>query len=115
MLIFFVTYNFMNPQYLIWIIPFFIILAEYRYAALISLLGSVYLYLNYSYTYFLNPDIAWNYNAGFLGQIEAIRHALTSNFVVLGAFGLLSTILFLYILIRMLRQEPRTVLGTKKG
>ena len=115
MLIFFVTYNFMNPQYLIWIIPFLIMLGEYRYAALISLLGSVYLYLNYSYTYFLNPYIAWNYNAGFLGQIEAIRHALTSNFVILGAFGVLSTSLFLYMLIRMLKEEPRTVSGAKKG
>ena len=90
-------------------------LGEYRYAALISLLGSVYLYLNYPYTYFLNPDIAWNYNAGFLGQIEAIRHALTSNFAILGAFGVLSTSLFLYMLIRMLKDESRTILGATKG
>ncbi|MGC8515281.1 MAG: hypothetical protein ACP5OC_03995 [Thermoplasmata archaeon] len=112
MLLFFVTYNFMNPQYLIWIIPFFIILGEFRYAAFVSLLGSVYLYLNYTYTYFLNPDIAWNYNAGFVGQIEAVRHALTSNFVILGTFGVLSTSIFLYLLVRMLKQESKTSLET---
>lgn len=115
MLIFFVTYNFMNPQYLIWIIPFFIFLGEYRYAAFVSLLGSIYLYLNYSYTYFLNPDIAWNYNAGFLGQIEAIRHALTSNFAILGAFGVLSTSIFIYLLIRMLKQTHKKGLESATG
>jgi drug/metabolite transporter superfamily protein YnfA len=115
MLIFFVTYNFMNPQYLIWIIPFFIFLGEYRYAVFVSLLGSIYLYLNYSYTYFLNPDIAWNYNASFLGQIEAIRHALTSNFAVLGAFGVLSTIIFIYLLIRMLKQSQKNGLEPATG
>jgi hypothetical protein len=105
MLLFFVTYNFMNPQYMIWLIPIFILIGEFRYAAILSLLGSIYLYLNYSYTYFLNPDIAWNYNAGLLGQIEAIRHAITSNFVVLGVFGVLSTSIFLYLLLKMLRNE----------
>ena len=115
MLIFFVTYNFMNPQYIIWIIPFFIFIGEFRYAALVSLLGSVYLYLDYSYTYFLNPDIAWNYNAGYLGQIEAIRHALTSNFVILGAFGMLSTSIFLYLLILMLKQTQKKGLEAATG
>lgn len=112
MLLFFVTYNFMNPQYLIWLIPIFILIGEFSYAAIVSLLGSVYIYLNYSYTYFLNPDIAWNYNAGLLGQIEAIRHILTSNFVVLGVFGVLSTSLFLYLLVKMLRNEHAAISET---
>ena len=102
MLIFFVTYNFMNPQYLIWILPFFILLGEAWYAALISILGSLYLFLDYTYTYFLNPDIAWNYNAGFLGQLEEVRHAIDGNSVVMGAFGVLSSVIFAYLLYRML-------------
>ena len=102
MLIFFVTYNFMNPQYLIWILPFFILLGESWYAALISILGSIYLFLDYSYAYFLNPDIVWNYNAGFLGQLEEVRHAFDGNSIVMGAFGVLSSVIFAYLLYRML-------------
>ena len=75
----------------------------------------MYLYLDYSYTYFLNPDIAWNYNASYLGQIEAIRHALTSNFAVLGAFGVLSTLIFIYLLIRILKQTQKEGLESATG
>ncbi|MCL4451181.1 MAG: DUF2029 domain-containing protein [Candidatus Thermoplasmatota archaeon] len=105
MLMFFVTYNFMNPQYLIWILPFFILLGEVQYAALISILGSLYLFLDYSYAYFLNPDIAWNYNASFLGQLEEVRHAIDGNSIVMGAFGVLSSVIFACLLYRMLTNK----------
>ncbi len=108
MLFFFVTYNFMNPQYLIWLLPFLIMRDETRYAAIISVIGSLYLYLNYSYTYFLNPDIAWNYTAGFLGQIEEFRHNLTSNAGTIISLGILSSIFFALMFIRIWRETMNT-------
>ncbi len=100
-LIFFLTYNFVNPQYLIWLIPLFIVVKRNRYALLFSALGSIFMILTYSYTYFLNPMISWNYQSSLLGQIENIKVLLLGSALIRAILALIATILFVYMLTDM--------------
>ena len=105
MLIFFVTYNYVNPQYLIWLLPFLIEMGDRRKLFIYSLLGSLYIALDYSFTYFLNPDISWNYIASSLGEIDVFRQKITGNFVVLVIYGTMSSALFFYEIIHFLKRR----------
>ena len=105
MLIFFVTYNYVNPQYLIWLLPFLIEIGDSRKLFVYSLLGSLYIALDYSFTYFLNPDISWNYIASSLGEIDVLRQKVTGDFVVLLIYGIISSAIFLYEIIRFLKKR----------
>ncbi len=104
MLLFFLTYNLVNPQYIVWIVAAFIMLGIERRIFLVSALGSIYIGLSYSYTYFLNPDISWNYGASFLGQIEQLRISFTASSIVLVAIGIVSSFIFAVEMFREIRR-----------
>lgn len=101
-LLFFLAYNFVNPQYLIWIIPILIIARNESWAGLLSFLGIIYMALTYSYTYFMNPQISWNYGSSILGQVESVRIAVTGSTVVRIVLGIVASVIFGYMLLRML-------------
>ena len=100
-LIFFLTYNFVNPQYLIWLIPLFIVVKRDTYALLLSAIGSIFMILTYSYTYFLNPMISWNYQSSLLGQIENIKVLLLGSAPIRVILAIIASVIFVYILTDM--------------
>lgn len=105
MLVFMLTYNFANPQYLIWLMPFLILKGEKLEAAVLSILGCLYVLFTYSYPYFLNPDLSWNYFSSLLGEMEQIRLAFTNSAAFLMIFGTISSFIFLLILIFFMRRQ----------
>ena len=94
MLMFFLTYNIVNPQYLLWVIGPLILSQDRKGAGIFSMLGVVTMVLSYSYTYFLNPGLSWNYGSSFLGQVEQIRLALIGFYPTLLILGLISSLIF---------------------
>ncbi len=57
LMIIFLTYNFVNPQYFYWIVPFLIIERNKVAAAVFSLLPMVYMVFAYDIFYFVSPSI----------------------------------------------------------
>ncbi len=104
-LIFFLTYNFVNPQYLIWLIPLLVLVNRETYALLLSALGSIFMLFTYSYTYFLNPIISWNYQSSPLGQIENIKVFLLGSAQMRAALAIMATSLFIYMLLEISRKS----------
>ncbi len=100
---FFLTYNFVNPQYFILVLPLFIILKKTRFFIIYSLIPSVYILLNYSLPYFVNPYYAYNYYASPLGQMEHIRLYITGGYVIMWSFIIISAAVFSYTLFWALR------------
>ncbi len=70
---FFLTYNFVNPQYFIWIIPVFLLSRDLKNAAIFSLIPLAYIFLTYHFTYFINPFLSFNYFSSIFGQAEVSR------------------------------------------
>ncbi len=103
MLLFFLTYNFVNPQYLLWLIPMYIISERKMEVVVFSLLASVYVALDYSYSYFMNPMLSWNYFASALGQVEHLRTNATTSYLVLGPLALISAAYFALSLLKEYR------------
>lgn len=101
LLIFFLTYNFVNPQYLIWVIPLLLALKREAFALLTSAIGSIFMVLTYSFTYFLNPAISWNYQSSALGQIEGIKVLLLGSATMRAALAIVATIIFSFMLLKI--------------
>ncbi len=94
--LFFLTYNFLNPQYLLWIIPLLLIMGREEYALVISALGAIFMLLTYSFTYFLNPFISWNYQSSALGQIENIKVLVLGSALIRDILAIIATVLFAF-------------------
>jgi hypothetical protein len=60
LLMFFLTYNYVNPQFLIWIIPFYLMLNRRLQASVLSFLPLVYVALTYSLYYFVSPTLLYD-------------------------------------------------------
>ena len=94
--LFFLTYNFVNPQYLLWIIPLLLVMGREEYALVISAVGAVFMFLTYSFTYFLNPFISWNYQSSALGQIENIKVLVLGSALIRVILAIIATVLFAF-------------------
>lgn len=78
-LFFFLTYNFVDPQYLIVLVPLFLINRDLWNYTVFSLYPLLLTFLNYSFTYFVVPSLSINYFASPLGQQETLRTWITSS------------------------------------
>ncbi len=103
LLLFFLTYNLVNPQYFIWIIPLLLLSGENRTAVILSAVSGLYMFLVYSFAYFINPEISWNYASSIIGQFESLRLAITSSVYVVTTIGLISTAIYLVFFMKFLR------------
>lgn len=104
-MLFFLTYNFVNPQYMIWVIPLMVITSREKWARNLSILGLVFMILTYSYTYFINPQISWHYASSMVGQLETLKVYFLGSGLTRAVIGLCSTILFAYIAMKLIRHE----------
>ncbi len=89
--IFFMTYNYVNPQYFILVIPIFLVMKEIKFFTIYSAIPSIYVFMTYTLPYFVNPYISYNYFSSYLGQIEHVRQYITSSYPILWAFIMIST------------------------
>lgn len=108
LLVFFLTYNFVNPQYLLWLIPLLLMIDKEMYALFTSAIGSIFMVLTYSYTYFLNPAISWNYQSSVLGQVENIKVLLLGSGLIRVAIAMAATAMFSYMLLKIWKKAMPT-------
>ncbi len=94
--LFFLTYNFVNPQYFLWLIPLLLVMGREEYALVISAVGAIFMLLTYSFTYFLNPFISWNYQSSALGQIENIKVLVLGSALIRDILAIIATVLFAF-------------------
>ncbi|MDA4130525.1 MAG: DUF2029 domain-containing protein [Thaumarchaeota archaeon] len=71
----FLSYNYVNPQYFYWLIPFFLLIKRNIQAILYSVLPVVFITLAYNILYFVSPVFVYDVNASPLGQIEQAKVA----------------------------------------
>ena len=102
--LFFLTYNFVNPQYLLWIIPLLLVMGREEYALVISAVGAVFMFLTYSFTYFLNPFISWNYQSSALGQIENIKVLVLGSALIRVILAIIATVLFAFMFYKVAKK-----------
>jgi len=82
-LFFFLTYNFVNPQYFILLLPLFLINADVRNYLVYSFYPFAYTVLSYSFTYFIVPSLSYYYFSSQIGEIEAMRTWFTGSIFVI--------------------------------
>ncbi|MDS0257081.1 hypothetical protein ApAK_05265 [Thermoplasmatales archaeon AK] len=111
LIVFFLTYNFLNPQYMLWLIPLLIISSRKLFSVMVSAMCSLYTLLTYSVTYFLNPLLIYNYISGQLGQAEQLRTSISGSPLVISSFALAATV----ILLLMLFVIGRSILFQRKS
>ena len=78
-LFFLITYNYADPQYLIVLIPLFLINRDIWNYMVFSVYPFVFVILTYSFAYFVVPSLSFNYFSSPLGQQEALRTWITSS------------------------------------
>lgn len=74
-LVFFLTYNYVNPQYFVWILPLLILERRRVAVAVFSILPMVYVFLSYDLFYFISPAILPNefvLGSSVLDQLKVI-------------------------------------------
>ncbi len=76
---FFLTYNFVDPQYFIVLIPLFLINRDLWNYVVFSVYPFLFILLTYSFTYFIVPSLSLGYFASSLGQQEALRTWITAS------------------------------------
>lgn len=94
--VFFLTYNFVNPQYFILVIPIFLMMKQTRFLIIYSAIPAIYVFLTYQLPYFINPFLSYNYFSSYLGQVEHLRQYITSSYPVLWPFIIVCTGIYLY-------------------
>ncbi|MDA8055418.1 MAG: hypothetical protein M0Z77_07195 [Thermoplasmatales archaeon] len=102
-LFFFLTYNYVDPQYLIVLVPLFLINRDLWNYMVFSLYPFLFTLLTYSFAYFVVPAFSLNYFSSPLGQQEALRTWITSSnifvFPLVGAFAF-SVIVTMFMIIK---------------
>ena len=79
LLFFYLTYNYVDPQYLIVLVPLFLINRDLWNYMVFSIYPFLFTVMAYSFSYFVVPSLSLNYFASPLGQMEALRTWITSS------------------------------------
>lgn len=73
LLILFLTYNYVNPQYFLWIIPLLLMVEMDVYSLAYTLLPGIYLALSYNMFYFVSPAILYDQYAFPASIVEQLK------------------------------------------
>lgn len=95
---FFLSYNYTNPQYFVWVLPLLIYEGEYLVSVIMSAIPLGYLIITYNLAYFINPYLSYNYFSSLLGQVESLKVTYLGS--VLVSFIMISNACLLYLLMR---------------
>jgi hypothetical protein len=99
-LIFYLTYNYVNPQYLYWILPFLLLKGRRIAYVALTLLPLVYVAFSYNLFYFVSPALLpdlYGFGASILEQLK-VSFFYDSFVVFVLVAGVLPTIAFLWFL-----------------
>ncbi|PSO04525.1 hypothetical protein B9Q12_02300 [Candidatus Marsarchaeota G2 archaeon ECH_B_SAG-G06] len=69
----FLTYNYVNPQYFVWLIPFFLLLNKRVWSVVYSVLPMVFVFLSYNLFYFVSPSLLYDYYAPSASILEELK------------------------------------------
>ncbi len=74
-LILFLTYNYVNPQYFLWVVPIFLLMRWTRISIVYSIIPLVYVALSYNIAYFISPSILYDYYSPAFSIAEELKLA----------------------------------------
>ena len=97
-LIFFLTYNIVNPQYLIYPIVLYLALGKVREVLALSAVAVAYVSMSSTLAFFLNPDISYNYLSSIFGQAQNFLFSSISGKTILYFIIFGTNALFLYLI-----------------
>lgn len=99
-LLFFLTYNIVNPQYMIYPVALYLILGRSKEAIILSIIAVAYISISSTLAFFLNPEISYNYLSSLFGQTQNILFSSIYGKVALYAVIFSSNAMFLLLMIR---------------
>jgi hypothetical protein len=104
LLVVFLSYNYVNPQYFFWLVPLFLLLGKRFQGALYSALPMIYIALSYNILYFLSPVLVYDAYQGPAAIIEQLKVNVFYNspFLVVGLFGIVASVIYLLSLLDIL-------------
>ena len=113
-LLFFLTYNIVNPQYMIYPVALYLILGRTKEAIILSIIAVAYISVSSTLSFFLNPELSYNYLSSVFGQTQNFLFSSIYGKVALYAVIFSSNAIFLYLLIRevILRRKGSLPDGT---
>lgn len=101
-LVLFLTYNYVNPQYFYWIVPLLILQGRRRSALVFSALPLCYVALSYNLFYFVSPAILrdeFSFDASILEQLKVGYFYQMGPLFVIGA-GMVPTVAYVWLAYR---------------
>jgi len=104
LLVVFLSYNYVNPQYFFWLVPLFLMLEKKFQGALYSALPMMYIALSYNILYFISPVLVYDVYAGPAAIIEQLKvdAFYNSPLLIVGLFGLAASAIYLISLLDVL-------------
>ena len=124
-LIFFLTYNFVNPQYFYWILPFLLLQGRKKASVIFTALPLAYMALSYNVFYFASPSLLPNYfslGASIVEQLK-VGYFYQTQWLFILVSGVVPTGAYVFMAIDELRpswlgrrlRPGRRVLEDEKG
>jgi len=117
-LVFYLTYNYVNPQYFYWILPLLLLRGKRLAAAVFTILPVAYVALSYNLFYFISPSLLpdqFAFGASIVEQLKLAWFYQTTWFFVLVS-GVIPTAAYIWLLRRELRPgDVRTNFNSKSS
>jgi hypothetical protein len=78
-LFYFLSYNFVNPQYFIILVPLFLLNDDVRNYVAYSIYPLIFIAFSYTFPYWIVPSLSLNYFSSVVGQVESARIWMTGS------------------------------------
>lgn len=113
LMIVFLTYNFVNPQYFYWIVPFLMIQRRRMAVLAFSFIPIVYMMLAYDIFYFVSPAILPLESSLGASIVEQLKVSLFSQTRDISSFAapLLPTLAYVWLVYNEVRRKGEPLLG----
>ena len=110
LLFFYLTYNYVDPQYLIVLVPLFLINRDLWNYMVFSIYPFLFTVMAYSFSYFVVPSLSLNYFASPLGQMEALKTWITSSNLFIFPFVIAFSISVVVTMIKIVENKRFSLL-----
>lgn len=116
-LLFFLTYNIVNPQYMIYPILIYLVLGRRWEALALSVVSVTYVALSSTLAFFLNPELSYNYLSSVFGQAQNSIFSSEAGNILLYMVIAASNALFIYLISREIStiRRGRNLFAGKAG
>jgi len=117
-MIFFLTYNYVNPQYFYWVLPFLILQGRRTAKLVFTALPLGFLVISYNLFYFVSPAILPNYFAPGSSIVEQLKlsYFFQNTWLFVAVSGIIPTAVYVLMLLSEVRPGWRGFrLGLGRG